>query len=159
MWSFLVHAKRDAIRTFNRMLNDFHLQPQPGWYMRCIDDEQQPRHTWADRLSQEPLHSFWDLPSRKILDTQEHKAQVLAYSSYPVFKHQTSLSSMFQVFSQVLVNGYYLNLCQSPEVSLPIPRFHNREEVSATAVQDWDYTRDVLFVFYPDPSPSFLKYL
>ena len=47
---------------------------------------------------------------------------------------------MFQVFSQVLVNGHYLNLCQSPEVSLPIPRFHNREEVSATGVQDWVYT-------------------
>lgn len=47
---------------------------------------------------------------------------------------------MFQVFSQVLVNSHYLNLCQSPEVYLPIPRFHNREEVSATGVQDWVYT-------------------
>ena len=63
---------------------------------------------------------------------------------------------MFQVFSQVLVNGHYLNLCQSPEVSLPIPRFHNREEVSATAVQDWVYTRDVPW-FYPEPSTLFRK--
>ena len=40
-----------------------------GWNM-CTDDEQQPRHISADRLSQEPLHSFRDLPSRKTLDTQ-----------------------------------------------------------------------------------------
>lgn len=29
--------------------------------------------------------------------------------------------SVFQVFSQVLVNGFYGNLCQRPELSLPIP--------------------------------------
>lgn len=29
--------------------------------------------------------------------------------------------SVFQVLSQVLVNGFYWNLCQSPELSLPIP--------------------------------------
>lgn len=41
---------------------------------------------------------------------------------------------VFQVLSQVLINVFYWNLCQSPEVSLPILRFHSRDEGSGMAV-------------------------
>lgn len=119
LWLFPVNVKcrwclQDIFQ--QNLYHDFYIQLQldwswHGWHLEVywwISAAQQV--DWNRILSTHP-----DQPDRISVNTRETKHNCYQTAHIQVFVQKANTRSVFQVLSQVLVNGFYLNLCQSAE--------------------------------------------